>query len=347
VAEEKDQAGGGEDIILSKKDICAAILGHTIFRLPLFCPPRGRLFILNYHRIRPAAAGWVTPFDDGVYDTDEEGFRRQVRWLQSRSRILREGELLEILQSGRFPAEPCSLITFDDGYADNHTRALPILRSERASAIFFIATGLISERRLGWWDLLAYAVKRSRRGAVEWQGQSIPLADRAQAIRRLQRIMKSRPHGETAGLVEEIARQCGVELPDAAEQGRELMSWSEIRDLEAQGMDIGAHTHSHRVLSTLAIIEEQASEIRRSKEMLESQLGRPIRSLAYPVGGPSSFSAETCRVAAAAGMELAFSYGPHINRWPGLNRHDIRRLPTPAGIARLAASTVLPRLFAR
>jgi len=286
-----------------------------------------------------------TPFDDGVYDTSESSLRRQVRWLRSRTRILCEAELLDILHTGRFPKVPCSLITFDDGYKDNYTRALPILQEERATAIFFIATALTTERRLGWWDLLAWIVKRSRRGALEWQTESISLDNSTTAIRRLQRIMKSRPAAETATLVDEMARQGEVELPDLAAQDCELMDWNEIRGLLDNGMDIGAHTHTHRVLACLSA-EEQAAEIRQSKQILESALGRIVRSLAYPVGGSSAFSEDTARLASSLGIEIAFSYSPCANRWTNLNRYDICRLPVPDGVPRLAAATVFPRTFA-
>ena len=55
------------------------------------------------------------------------------------------------------------LITFDDGYRDNHAAALPILRAHGATATFFLATGFLDRSRLAWWDEVAWMVRTSAR----------------------------------------------------------------------------------------------------------------------------------------------------------------------------------------
>jgi peptidoglycan/xylan/chitin deacetylase (PgdA/CDA1 family) len=331
--------------LMGKKDLLAKVLGRTVFRIGWKCPPGGRLFAVNYHRIRPETPGWTAPFDDGVYDVSVTELARHVRWLRKHTRVLRESELLEILETRRYPKEPCSIITFDDGYADNYYTALPILEREGVTAIFFIATGLTAGRRLGWWDLIAFIVKNTPRDSVEWRGQTIPLRPRRGSIRAIQRIMKQRPNEETEGLVQELAGSCEVNLPGLALQSAELMTWDQIRDLKTRGMDIGAHTHSHWVLATLPP-GRQEQEIVECRSLLESETGAPVSSLAYPVGGPDSFTAETVAAAKSAGIRLAFSYSAATNPWPALDRYNIHRLLTPPDLSRLAAATVWPSVFA-
>jgi peptidoglycan/xylan/chitin deacetylase (PgdA/CDA1 family) len=330
---------------MGKKDICAEALSRTLFRFGWPCPPPGRLFAVNYHRVRPDTAGWSTPFDDGVYDVSESELRRHVAWLSRNTRILREQELLEILETRRYPKEPCSIITFDDGYADNYTRALPVLEQERATAIFFIVTGLTTGRRLGWWDLIAYIVKKSSRTSVTWRGQTIELRPQPAAIRAIQRIMKQRPNEETGDLAQQLAQACEVELPPESAQSAELMTWDQIRDLRRRGMDIGGHTHSHWVLATLSP-DRQREDIARCAELLSAEIGGPVRSLAYPVGGPSSFNADSVAAAKSAGIRLGFSYSAATNDWRTLDHFNIHRLLTPPRLSRLEAATVWPSVFA-
>ena len=54
-------------------------------------------------------------------------------------------------------------MSFDDGYADNITRALPALERFGARATLFLTAGLIDERRAPWWDELAHALSAPRR----------------------------------------------------------------------------------------------------------------------------------------------------------------------------------------
>ncbi len=71
-------------------------------------------------------------------------------------------EGLRHLESGR-PGHRVAM-TFDDGYADNVTRAFPILRRHGARATFYLTAGWIEERRTPWWDVLAHALEQGRPG---------------------------------------------------------------------------------------------------------------------------------------------------------------------------------------
>jgi len=65
--------------------------------------------------------------------------------------------------------------------------------------------------------------------------------------------------------------------------GREMLSWGELREMASAGMKIGAHTCSHPDLTRLpaAAVRE---EMRVSKEVIEDALGTAVESFAYPLG---------------------------------------------------------------
>src|SRR5690606_18810777 len=62
-----------------------------------------------------------------------------------------------------------------------------------------------------------------------------------------------------------------------------IMSWNHVRALSRAGMDVESHSRWHRVLQTLddRLLHD---ELAGSKRDLETQLGRPVRAIAYPVG---------------------------------------------------------------
>jgi len=66
--------------------------------------------------------------------------------------------------------------------------------------------------------------------------------------------------------------------------GREgMLGWDEVREMARRGMEIGSHTATHPLLSTIpceAILEELSA----SRQILEQQTGTPITSLALPGG---------------------------------------------------------------
>src|SRR5205823_3644991 len=66
---------------------------------------------------------------------------------------------------------------------------------------------------------------------------------------------------------------------------RLMFSADQLCAMREKGFEIGAHTVSHPILSTLEISELQ-SEISESKAHIESILGGSLRALAYPFGAP-------------------------------------------------------------
>lgn len=88
-------------------------------------------------------------------------------------------------------------------------------------------------------------------------------------------------------------------------EGVEGLEWSQVRELLATGIEIGAHTYSHPNLTRLGTAEA-ASELRRSKELIEDRLGVRVDLLAYPFGKPRRhFDHTTITLAREAGYTYA------------------------------------------
>jgi peptidoglycan/xylan/chitin deacetylase (PgdA/CDA1 family) len=80
-----------------------------------------------------------------------------------------------------------------------------------------------------------------------------------------------------------------------------MLSEDGVRRLHAAGIEIGAHTVSHPDLTTLPF-EAARDELASSRVALESLLGAPVTSAAYPYGRAT---AETVRAGGAAGLAAA------------------------------------------
>jgi peptidoglycan/xylan/chitin deacetylase (PgdA/CDA1 family) len=269
-----------------------------------------------------------------------------VKWLNAHFEVLSESELLDVVGRGGGFRNRFAAITFDDGYRDNYDLALPVLDAHAVPAIFFVCPAFIEERRIGWWDTIAYLVKASQKAAIPMCGETIPLSGRkALAIRKLNGWMKLRPAAETANLMEELSEACGIALPDHALRDQQLMTWDQIREAGNRGVAIGSHTHTHRVLAGLTE-KEQRWELLQSKAALEAQIGRPVRTLAYPVGGYQNFTAVTMRLARDCGYEGAFSFHTGVNLPGDGNPYNLRRIaPGDTLDAMFACGAALPEMF--
>lgn len=103
--------------------------------------------------------------------------------------------------------------------------------------------------------------------------------------------------------------------PDVAIPGR-MMAWTQVRELEMAGFEVGAHTHTHPHLDIIPRATAR-DEVRRSKELLEAELGHTVRSFAYPHGYTNSFLRSEARGAgfdSACGVRNRLSHAGD-DRW--------------------------------
>ncbi len=93
-----------------------------------------------------------------------------------------------------------------------------------------------------------------------------------------------------------------------AEPEEPICSWQDLRDLEQTGVSIQSHSSSHRRFSYLSE-EQQLSELRSSKELLEGKLGKQIALFAFPYGDQGSDLERVQNMLRHAGYSAAFTYG--------------------------------------
>jgi peptidoglycan/xylan/chitin deacetylase (PgdA/CDA1 family) len=83
------------------------------------------------------------------------------------------------------------------------------------------------------------------------------------------------------------------------------MEWGQVRELIDEGMDIGAHSYSHRNFVRLER-SELRYELVAAKQVIEDRLSRQVTSFAYPFGKPRiHFTDEAAEMVRGAGYRLA------------------------------------------
>lgn len=331
---------------MGKRQRLAGWIAGSWLERRLLARARGRLVVVGYHRIRPNGPGFRSDFADDVYEPTEAELDAHLRWLKANTDVLSEEALLaRLADPDPRPGRLATMITFDDGYRDNYDRAYPLLKRHGLPAVFFIPSENIERRQLGWWDEIAYLLKRASGDEVSFDGERYPLGDQLEhSLLRLHRRMQREPAAQTQTLVARLAEVIGQPRPDTAACDAELMTWAQLAEMADNGMSIGGHTHGHRVLATLSEAE-QWEELTQSKALIERRLGREVRSMAYPVGGYLHFTPLTQRLCLRAGFQAAYSYCTGFNQLDRVARYDIKRLSCPEDPTLFAATVSLPELF--
>ena len=320
-------------------------LGLLDFLEQTIARQRPRLVVLTYHRI---AEPGKNLFYDPVISATPESFHAQIKWLHERVRLITLDKLIDQVECGSPWDEPVTLLTFDDGYRDNFDLALPILRERHVPATFFIPSAFLESPKLPWWDHVAYTINQTNVSrfvvkcspmpgapSLEIDLQTLP---RTVAIRNIIRAFLDEVITDERWFLDQLTERCMVEV-DSEGLGRELfMSRAQVRELADSngGLTIGSHTQTHRKLSRLDQ-ETQRNELAGSRLILEAELKRPVKALAYPYGWPRTYTAETKALAEEAGYRLAFSAREGINRFTDFDRYEVKRL----GIGSADSTTLL------
>ena len=239
---------------------------------------KAKLLVFIFHRVLAKADPLL------VAEPDTAQFDWMMQFVSKNFNILPFGEAVSLLYSGKLPsASAC--ISFDDGYQDNYSVALPILQRYGIVGTFFIATAFLNGGRM-WNDDIIEAIRASPSNIVNWSDFGLGEHNlsshqgKLTAIDSVLKTLKYFPHTTRETIAREISRRAGV--PDKSSL---MMSDDEVRSVHAAGMEIGGHTHSHPILSELKD-GEAFSEITRGKIELEKILSDQIHVFAYPNGNP-------------------------------------------------------------
>jgi len=213
----------------------------TVFRRlhHLTHPILGRVMMLHrvveQRRIGENRELEITPdfLEQTIKDYKQKGFR-----------FVSIDEVSEILEKGKVD-RPFVCITFDDGYHDNYTDALPILKKEQVPFAIYVTTGFVDNKQSMWWypnnrlglsrdELLnlaaeplctigAHTVTHSKLENLSVQEQRVEIKQSKQELERLLGYSVdhfSYPHGSYNDDTIGIIKECGFRTA--------LMAWGGV-----------------------------------------------------------------------------------------------------------------------
>lgn len=305
-----------------------------------------KLRILAYHRVID-----IDPenfyFADDVVDATTSDFDKQMRFVSRYFNVITFSDLAEYQNKGRFPKN-ILIITFDDGYRDNYTNAYPILRRYGLPATIFLATGYIETNNLFWWDRLAYIIKKTTKKevAISINGQNYKnelstYGERLQAIMDITSLLKKVRNDEIEDTLIQLESSLSVTVNSSIAKDL-MLSWDDIKKMSQNGIEFGAHTEWHPILTNLSL-DEVKNEILSSKKEIERRISKGVKVFAHPSG----LYNDNCLIALKEiGIKFGFSY---LKGLSDLYKHpyELSRMSIDLnqGMAMFKARLCFPRLM--
>lgn len=245
--------------------------------------------VLGFHRIAEDIPFWMS-MPPAVFD-------RLIGYCTRHFEIV---PVMELTQSTSGPSnKPRLALTFDDGYDDFYTDALPILKEHGVTANVNIITDCTDHGRPLWTRQLAEAfesLKTHRVRHYAFDGIALQLTGKwlHDFNAQLHTMMAWKPEQRTS-FFEQVQGKYGTQTSPR------FMDWEQLRAVKAQGIEIGSHTVSHAILTELSE-EDARSELRDSKALIDRQLNQDTRVFAFP---NAVYNASLLSGATDAGYQLS------------------------------------------
>lgn len=272
-----------------------------------------------YHYVRDSDA---TPFP-AIRALPPALFERQLDWLQSSHRLIGFDDFHDAVRGRRSLPANAALLTFDDGFVDHYATVLPILRARGLTGVFFLAYDACGPTprvlgvhkthfllaRLGS-DTFRETVLRECELALTAEGGRTTRVFGADGWERAdERTVKELlnyelPFDDADRVLDTLfARYIGEQ---AAFAQKLYLDEPMVAEMARAGMTFGFHTRSHRMLSRLAI-GEQETELGDGVSWIQRLTGQSHVPFCYPWGGPRTYTRETVAALERTGFSMAFN----------------------------------------
>ena len=276
------------------RDSMADLLG----RIGLTAPKRfvrGALTVVTFHRVLPQERLRLYPIP-GLGVTPEQ-LEAILCELSHHFECLPMIGAFRRWQEPKVSGRPPLAITFDDGALDNYAHARPVLDKLSLKATFYIPVDNVDTALAPWHDRLGFALLKSvamvrKLPEVDFDRLLAPfgcgkaafaaiLPDEAVrlAAEGVSQAKRLSPDARAARIDALESALGGQQVPDWAG----MMSWDQIRELSADGHEIGSHSLTHPLLPELDS-EALRNEIVTSRSRLRAATGSEVASFCYPNG---------------------------------------------------------------
>lgn len=226
----------------------------------------------------------------------------------------------EWLHAGRSLPPYALAVTVDDGYSD-FQEASAVFAEYGIPVTVFLVTDFLDGKSWLWFDRVVYAFRHAKVVAPSVEmpdGRVLRFQLESDAARRaagqqVADLAVALTAVQRRELADGLPRLLRTELPEQAPPEYRPLSWEAVRTLAATGVEFGAHTKTHPILSALTNPQELRDEIVGSKARIESQLERPVLHFCYPNGKMADIGPPAVEVVRAAGMQTAVTAEPGLN----------------------------------
>jgi peptidoglycan/xylan/chitin deacetylase (PgdA/CDA1 family) len=291
-----------------KRRLVAPTLYHARYSI-LGIPRNFRNVIINYHGV---IGGSFTRINNRHLDLAQ--FEQDLCFYKKFFNVVTLSEIFEKPEEIGAKGNPKLAITFDDGFENNLSFAIPLLEKYSFPATIFVLAGTIDQPDyLNWSDVLDCIYSLSKKEFIDFMGNRFVRQRNggfmdSSGLMTLDDFIKSQGT-ERLQPLQELTKMLYDEPKIFENYGSQLrlLNKEQILKCSKSGfIEIGSHSKNHFNLGHMhpSLIE---SELKESKLVIENLIQQEVKSIAYPDG---DYSKLTIQIAERHGYsrQLAVRY---------------------------------------
>lgn len=284
--------------------------------------------IVNYHGIEPPE-NIVDPSIQSVH-RDPDSLKRQLEFIAQHFDVL--GGIDDLRSRNVKRDRPAALITFDDGYQNFLTHALPILEEVGVPSTVFLTANCVENDARHPSYLCRATIGNFEPGTYHLDSISrtieVTPENRFRNGRDISELMKGLPWEKAQLLFAELESHfSAAELREIHDRypSDKAMTWDEVREAKSRGVTIGSHTLDHVVLGRRQSEELIRTQVVESRRLITERIGE-CKTFAYPNGLAIDVSPAAVRAVEEAGYDWGFCTMPGVTN---IGRLDSIRFVLP------------------
>jgi len=284
---------------------------------------RGCPRILMYHRFSETISpGKVC----------KETFERQIVYMKKKFNVVPLSAICEAKQQSKPYKKNSIVLTIDDGYEDFYNIAYPILKKHNVPATIFVTTQFVEGDFWLWPDKITWLLDQSPAitSPIKLGSKSVPKgiindSNKSEIWGLLTGYLLTLSDNEKLYWIDSFAQKLNCELPVKPPSSYRAVNWSQLKEMQENGIEIGGHTVTHPSLGRVERNQLQI-EIEACKNKLDQELGSLKRDFCYPNGQPQDYTEEAKKVTQSSGFRssvVAFYDKNSLNDPFELRRHTV------------------------
>jgi peptidoglycan/xylan/chitin deacetylase (PgdA/CDA1 family) len=238
--------------------------------------------VLLFHRVSPVRDAMWDPMDPALFE-DILGY------VEKKFNTLPLNELL--FEPPSHSSRPLAAITFDDGYRDFMDHSMPLLKKYSLPADMFIVTECVDNNLPTWTYVIDHLFENTNKLQLDHfnfhslaesyrQIKWVNIEERIHYGKRFKQQLKWIPSQERNDIIEKLMQNFNdVQRPHGM-----MMTWEDVKQVNAAGFGIGSHSVTHETLATIEDDGALMNELQNSKKIIKDKTGIDPRVFSYPCG---------------------------------------------------------------